>query len=63
MVWAIYEELGSLGVESGLKYRILILLLAHVIVEISKDDPEERRLELLMDQCYGATCVPASINE
>ena len=64
MVWVVYKELGSLCVESGPKYQnYSILTAAHVIVEVSRDDSEGRRLELPTDQCYGATCVPASVDE
>jgi hypothetical protein len=38
-------------------------LLADVIAEASKDGSKERWLELPTDQGYGATCVPASIDE
>ena len=38
-------------------------LIADVIVVVSKDGPEERWLELWTGQCYGATCVPASIDK
>ena len=38
-------------------------LLADVIVEASKGGSEECWLELPTDQGYGATCVPASIDE
>ena len=67
MVWTIYEELGSLcvgkRVESGLKDRNYSHSTARPCHrgEASKNDSEE--LELLMDQCYGATCIPASIDK
>ena len=37
-------------------------LLADVITEASKDGPEERWLKLQINQGYGATGVPASID-
>ena len=64
MVWAVYEELGSLcGKWAQISKLFPSSLLAHVIVEVSKDDLEGRRLELPTDQCYGPTCIPASIDE
>jgi hypothetical protein len=38
-------------------------LLTGVIVEVSKDGSQQRWLELWMNQGYGETCVPASIDE
>ena len=69
IVWAIYEQLGSFCVESGLKYRNYSHPHCSPVslqTLVPKDDSEKRRLALLEDKCYEATCVLellASIDE
>jgi hypothetical protein len=53
----IYGKLGS-----GIK-TIPIVTPRRCDHEASKDDSEERWLKLQINQGYGATCVPAGIDE
>lgn len=64
MVWEIYKQLDSLcRKRAQISKLIPSSLLADFIVEVSKDNSEELRLELLVDKCYEETRVPASIDE
>ena len=61
MDWVMYEKFGRRRDQVSKLFPSS--LLADVITETSENGSEECWLELPTDQGYGATCVPADIDE
>ena len=61
IVWVIYGQRGESREES--RAQLSRSFPSSLLAEASKNGSEERWLGLQTDHCYGATCVPASIDE